>query len=236
MQEYYRNHQDEFDGIEFNILYSFSRNVHKTSKADANIEEFERLVDEGYVKGFDLMGEESGLTEADRDNINDSKSFVSIMSKVLKKMNGRKDMVLRIHAGENEKSRNNPLESLMIIDKIISVNGYTPPQIRIGHGLHFMEQMKDKEGKMYTYLNLLKKYHVIVEINATSNYTLSSTKKFSDIPYRWYVDNDIPIVLATDGAGMYLTDANQERLIALLFGGKATLKNVGKTEKSILSR
>ena len=89
---------------------------------------------------------------------------------------------------------------------------------------------------MYTYLNLLKKYHVIVEINATSNYTLSSTKKFSDIPYRWYVDNDIPIVLATDGAGMYLTDANQERLIALLFGGKATLKNVGKTEKSILSR
>ena len=236
MQKYFRDHPKEIEGIDFNILYSFSRNVHKDNKVKKAMTDFEELVDKGYVKGFDLMGEEHGLTAADRDNLNDPKTFVSIVNNVLRILNGKKDKVLRLHAGENIESRNNPLESLMIIDMLVEKFGYDPPQIRIGHGLHFFEYASLNGEYSAKYEELLHKYGVIVEINATSNYTLSNIDSLKKIPYRWYTEHNVPIVLATDGAGMYLTDAVQERIIADIFGGQEVLKNVSNTEDRVLGR
>ena len=236
MHKYFQEHPEEIKGIDFKVLYSFGRTPHKDSKVNKAMRDFEDLVNSGYVKGFDLMGEEHGLTLADRDDIHDPKTFVSIVNNVLRILDGKKDKVLRLHAGENADSKNNPLESLMIIDKLVTEFGYDPPQIRIGHGLYFFEYATLNGEYSAKYEDLLKKYNVIVEINATSNYTLTSITSLKQIPYRWYTEHGIPIVLATDGAGMYLTDAIQERIIAEIFGGQEVLINVSNTEDRVLGR
>ena len=57
-----------------------------------------------------------------------------------------------------------------------------------------------------------------------------------DIPYRWYYENGIPMVLGTDGGGFYLTTPTDEVKIAELFGGKDILSNVEDTEYSEMIR
>ena len=235
MQDYVRKHPDEFAGIDFNILFSMSRNVKKSSTVEKTMREFKKLIDSGLVKGFDLMGQEQGLTVNDITNLDDPKSFISIVRNVLEILDGKKDTVLRLHAGENQNSRNNPLYSLRVIDKLYSDYNCcsTLPQIRLGHGLYFPKSIFND---LVEYKHLLHKLGVVVEINATSNFTLSNVDSLKEIPYRWYVDNGIPIVLATDGAGMYLTDALQEKVIANLFGGNDIVKSVEETESKIIGR
>ena len=236
MMDYIRKHPEKFSGIDFNILFSFSRNVKKASGVEKSLVAFKDLVDQSYVKGFDLMGQENGLTFGDITDLNDQRSFISIIKKVLEIMDGREDLVLRLHAGENYNSRNNPLESLRVIDKLYEEMkcGKTLPEIRLGHGLHFAETYTEEE--LAEYADLLQRYKVIVEINATSNFTLSNITNLQRLPYRWYVANKIQIVLATDGAGMYLTDAIQEKMLANIFGGEGTLDNVLNTENGVLRR
>ncbi len=236
MHDHFSKHPKEIEGIDFNILFSYSRNTNTNSKADKAIKSFEELVRDGYVKGFDLMGQEHGFTDADLNDLSDSKNFISVVNNVLRILDNRIDMVLRLHAGENEVSRENPLASLKVIDKLVTTYGYIPPQIRIGHGLHFFEKELGKYIENPEYEMLLKKYNVIVEINATSNFTLSNISNFEDIPYDWYTKHHIPMVLATDGGGMYLTTPEQERVIAAIFGGRDVLENVRRTERSFLRR
>ena len=256
MQQDIIEHPNKYKGINFNFLFSLSRNVNSSSVVERNMNGFEQLVEKNLVKGFDLMGEESGLTYADCYDLGDSKSFVSIVNRALSILNNRDGMVLRLHAGENRNSINNPYYSLMII-KILQMHfGYSLPEIRIGHALHFNQtfnpQFRDAIVKLLqvlgmneglvdelsklTYKDLLKDLGVVVEINATSNYTLSNIRNLNDLPYRWYVENEIPMVLATDGAGMYLTGPLQEKFVALLFGGEESLGRVQNTEESIISK
>ena len=154
------------------------------------------------------------------------------MKRLLEILDGKRDTVLRLHAGENVYSRNNPLFSLRVIDELYTKYHCcrTLPSIRIGHGLHVAE------NDLTEFRNLLHKYHVVVEINASSNFALSNTDSLKAIPYQWYVRNGIPIVLATDGAGMYLTDAIQESIIANTFGGEETLEAVKETEERHIGR
>ncbi len=218
--------QEKLKDFDLGFLYSVSRKVtmsstkkdekerekedkFKRKKISKQMEEFEFLIEHDYVDGFDFMGEEFGLTVADMKDMNDPKTFISIMNNVLRILNG-KDKVLRIHAGENYESRYNPLLSLQVIQKLIKDYNYSLPQIRIGHGLYMPDDDKDLE----TYADLLINLHVIVEINATSNFTLSNVNNLYQIPYEWYQSHKIPVVLGTDGPGMYLTDTKQERLIA----------------------
>ena len=235
IQDYVKNHPLEFSDIDFNILFSMSRNAKKSSMVERSLRDFKMLVDKGYVKGFDLMGQEQGLTTADITNLDDPKSFISVVKSVLEILDGKEDKVLRLHAGENQSSRDNPLYSLRVIDDLYTKHKCcsTLPQIRIGHGLYFPKALSDN---LVEYKHLLQKYGVVVEINATSNFTLSNINSLTSIPYRWYLENDIPIVLATDGAGMYLTDALQEKVIALLFGGKDVVKSVEETESKMRGR
>ncbi len=236
MVDYIKQYPEEFSGIDFNILYSFSRNVKKASGVEKAMADLRDLITDKYVIGFDLMGQENGLTDNDTVDLVDPRTFISIMKRVLEIMDGREDLVLRLHAGENFNSRNNPLDSLRVLDAFFRAYKVcsTMPQIRIGHGLHFSTTYTPEEYDEYA--ELLRRYGVIVEINATSNFTLSNIEDLDKIPYRWYASHGIPMVLATDGAGMYLTDAIQEKIIASIFGGEDIIQDVASTEKAFLGR
>ena len=106
------------------------------------------------------------------------------------------------------------------MDEIVNDNGLhlPPPSIRLGHVLH-INQTKN-------YLKLLKKYNVTVEINASSNFALGNVKKLQDIPYRWYLENRIPVILGTDGGGFYLTTLEDEAKLAEVYGGEGTIKDI----------
>lgn len=244
----------DIKGIDFNFLLSENRNAPgssfreypinpKTGEPKRNKNSVEcnlrNMIKKGLVKGFDLMGLENPITAY--DYVKDSLEYSSLYDKlepVLKVLNSFNDnsLVCRLHAGEREyetdafDTKSNPEKTLEILDRIVENNKLQvpPPTIRIGHGLHI------KKNK--NYLDLLKKYKVIVEINASSNFTLSNIKDMKDIPYRWYYENGIPMVLGTDGGGFYLTTPTDEAKIAELFGGKDILSNVEDTEYSEMIR
>ncbi len=234
MHKYYKKHRDEFANVEMGILYSMSRNSIRAKKVDDGLAAFKELVDDKRVKGFDLMGQEHGITHEEFEDESVHTHFSYIIKNVLEIMDGKRNMVLRLHAGENPECYQNPLYSLQVIDRLVKKYGFVPPQIRIGHGLYFFQNNEFSPEEKNEYARLLRKYGVIVEINATSNYTLSNIYDLELLPYQWYLDNNIPFVLATDGAGMYLTNALQERIIAELFGGKKVVKQVMETEERIL--
>ena len=232
------------DGIEFKFLLSENRNAdgmafreyyldNKTGKIKRNNQAVEcwlkKLIDAGYAIGFDLMGAEQEIVPNDyiKGSINNS-SLYDKLEPILVMLNkyNNKDLICRLHAGEfiyntpNLDNKSNPERSLEIIDSIARNNNIVipPPSIRIGHGIHFV--------KNDNYLKLLKKYKVTVEINASSNFALGNIKNIHDIPYNWYLENGIPVVLGTDGGGFYLTTPLDESNIAQIFGGIEAAKGI----------
>lgn len=183
--------------------------------------------------GFDFMGLEEEFNNNENDsNKYPSNSINSFRTKLDLAIEVLKDFprsTLRIHAGENKKSMKNPLSTLKMIDRIAVDRGITipPPEVRLGHAIYF-EDCKE-------YLDLLKKYKVIIEINASSNMALSNVKCCSEIDYDYYVNNGIPVVLSTDGAGMYDTSIERENHIALNVAGSSIFREIFKTDKKIVN-
>ena len=182
---------------------------------------------------FMLESLDGKISSGSSDNLDVDKdfsnpySFASFIDYSLRLLHDYKNSVLRLHAGENSRSKPNPLATLEIIDK--AVNGkYTVPEpfIRMGHAVFFE---KDKEER---YLTLLGKYHVVVEINASSNVALSSVSTVDEVPYKWYQERNIPFVISTDGGGTHLTDPIQEAKLAMSNGEKV-IEHVEKSETLI---
>ena len=84
------------------------------------------------------------------------------------------------------------------------------------------------------YIKLLKKFGCVVEINATSNYALDNIDEFSDIPYDYYLDNDIPLVICSDGHGVYDTTKYTEDNIAKLNSKDDNFDKIIKIDRKII--
>ena len=183
--------------------------------------------------GFDFMG----LEEEFNNNENDSRkapsnSINSFKIKLDMTIDILKDYprsVLRIHAGENIRAKKNPLSTLKMIDSIAKERGIVipPPEVRLGHAIYYQDCDE--------YLDLLRKYKVIIEINSSSNMALSNVKTCKDINYEYYVNNGIPLVLSTDGGGMYDTSIEKENHIALNIAGGEIFKRIFETDSQLLS-
>lgn len=162
----------------------------------------------GNAVGFDIMGEETKLSLEEKDYSNEYDSFERKLEILFNSLLKYNNTTLRIHSGETSNSFNNTLDILKMIDRISERNKYIipPPEIRIGHGLYF--------DKNRIYLELLKKYGCIIELNASSNFALSNIKNYNSLPYKYYIKNGVPIVISTDGHGMYSTNIIREDMIA----------------------
>ena len=132
--------------------------------------------------------------------------------------NGWKHFTIRSHAGESDEHRDNIKDFLKSVtteidqlkrDGVIKYPDFYP-DIRIGHGLH--------GGLDDETLALIKKTGAIIEINASSNMSLNNISELKQIPIRRYLDAGVRVVLGSDGAGLYGTNARQEALIAQQLG------------------
>ena len=174
------------------------------------------------------MGLEVPFSEADLD-YNNSRSFQKKLEILFDELRQHDNTTLRIHSGEVPNT-NNTIITLQMINQIAETKGIVipPPEIRIGHGIHFTPSKE--------YLNLLKKFQCVVEINASSNFGLKNIQDYQDIPYNYYLENEIPIVLTTDGHGMYDTTIKQENEIAKRHTTPEQYETILKIDDDILER
>ena len=175
----------------------------------------------GMTVGFDIMGQEEQLTDKEKiySTGKKTKSFkrkLEILIDVLVNSD-KKNNTLRIHSGESKVSFGNTewiLDTLKEIkneylNMTPSMNILPPPELRIGHGIYF--------EKNENYIEKLKEFGAIIEINASSNLALGNIDDYSLLPYDYYLKNNVPIVLSTDGHGLYDTDIRIEDYIAQEF-------------------
>ncbi len=186
--------------IKDNIHYSFllcTRRYGKVGPAKQEI--IRKACQKGYAIGFDFMGFETPIEKIEL-NRTGTKSWYGKLDAVLEVLMDFSNSVLRIHSGEAVGTEENSEILFRIIDEIKKDRGYgdfPPPELRIGHGVHYV--------KSDYYYDFLKKNHVIVEINSTSNIKLSNIKNISELPFIDYLNHGIPIALSTDGHGAYDT-------------------------------
>ena len=138
--------------------------------------------------------------------------------------------VLRLHSGEfanTETNTENILETLVRICNDLGIN-IPPPEVRVGHGLHIEENKR--------LVDLLRLFDCIVEVNASSNFALGHVKDLREIPYQFYLDNGIRVVLSTDGGGFYSTSNGQEKMIASTFVDVEDLEKILESDRDIYSR
>lgn len=163
------------------------------------------------IIGFDIMGQENSLRdpELSRDP-NSEVSFynkLKIILEILQEdyLETGKMNTFRIHGGETPGSDDNIFYTLTMLKELAPLSPLKkipPPEIRIGHGVYFNDTKK--------YFELLRSLNVIVEINSTSNIMLGNIARITDIRYKRYLEEGIPIVIATDGHGLYNTTKKNE--------------------------
>lgn len=176
-------------------------------------------IEKGMVVGFDIMGQELALLDREKMYSQSNRSFsfkrkLELLVDALKASSNGMN-TLRIHSGETKDSFGNTewvLNALLEIKTEYEVNNPSdkilpPPEIRIGHGIYF-----DKNNS--NYIENLKKLGAIIEINASSNLALSNIDTYDQLPYDYYLKNGVPIVLSTDGHGLYDTSLQVEDFIA----------------------
>ena len=117
-----------------------------------------------------------------------------------------------------------------MIDQISKKKGFEipPTEIRIGHGLHF--------NPSEDYVNLLRKFHCIVELNASSNFGLKNIEDYNEVPYSYYLEHGIPVVIATDGHGLYDTTISKEDSIAKEHTTEEEYNTILQTDCDILEK
>lgn len=219
-------YSDLFEQIDCKFLLSTDRH-REAKKFRQSAKDLKVLIDNGHSVGFDVMGLELPLSNLDLDRNSEMGMFKRFLP-IIEVLNKSEDSTFRIHSGETLGSDENTENLLSIIEDIEKHLNIVipPPQIRIGHGVYFRETEN--------YLRLLKKYGCVVEINASSNYALSNIRDYADLPYNYYLKNDIPIVISSDGHGVYDTKKKIEDEIAE--NNASDVSKIEQIDKKILKK
>lgn len=195
-------------GVDINLLIANPRS--KTNEEDINqyLSIVAKCIKYPYIRGIDLLGHEK------TSNKLYSYTFASVTRMCA--LHDLKYFTIRSHAGETRENTNNVKDFLIGIKQELEymkenegLDKAYIPDIRIGHGVYGI----DEEA-----ISLMKELNAKVEINASSNLALNNIYDLKQIPIRKYIDNEIEVVLGTDGQGIYLTDSKQESLIAYALG------------------
>jgi ADP-ribose pyrophosphatase YjhB (NUDIX family) len=179
-------------GVTLRFLAALSRHDDLEWDLDA-IDRLCRLARSRYIVGVDFMGHETNSTRA----------FARQLREVAVRMGRlRPGFVVRVHAGENPAHP----ENVRVAVECVAGTG---ARLRIGHGLF---------GADDATLALLKSVGAIVEFNLNSNFALNNVQSARDVPLRRYLAAGVPVVLGTDGYGIYQTSAELEARAGALCG------------------
>ena len=198
------------------IAYYFLYQIRQKDGEKEILEAIDSFIntDERFI-GIDIAGAEEIITP--KTATMKMRCILGGLIKPGKTQNPRnKFRVLRIHASEFDGMNDNALNYLRGLDKFIESEkakgiDYMPylPEIRIGHGIRLPAE------NQIEYIGLLKKYNITIEINPTSNYLLGNVDKKEDLAetLEFYLTNNIPLVVSTDGNGIYGTTLYEERKV-----------------------
>ncbi|MBL8193100.1 MAG: hypothetical protein JNM06_04710, partial [Blastocatellia bacterium] len=174
------------------------------------IEQLKQMSASPYIVGVDFLGHETNSTYAFAQQITEIAKWAD---------QNYPGFVIRVHAGENPAHPEN-IRAAMELTKNYKI------QLRIGHGLFGVDEQTLAE---------LKNIQAIVEFNLNSNLALNNIQTTREVPIKEYLDQEIAVVLGTDGYGIYQTAANIEVQAALLAGvTKEDLAKIQQTEEAYL--
>lgn len=177
-------------GVDLRFLAALSRH----DDLEWDLDMLERLRTYGptpCIVGLDVMGHETNSTRAIAPHLDAIGRFVRAR---------RPDLAVRVHAGENPSFP----ENVRVAVEVLGRHGVVP---RIGHGVYGVDDRT---------LDQLASAGVIVEFNLDSNYALNNVRDAVEVPLARYVRAGVPVVLGTDGYGIYHgTAAHQARGAAL---------------------
>ncbi|MEQ8985014.1 MAG: NUDIX domain-containing protein [Deltaproteobacteria bacterium] len=198
-------------GVALRFLVAFHRQDDLEWDLDM-LARIDRKKESLYLAGVDFMGHETNPTDA----------FAAQLEAVAKWADAnRPGFVVRVHAGENPAHPNNVRRALEIV-------GPYDVELRIGHGLYGVDDAT---------LATLRARDVIVEFNLDSNYALNNLKRCPEAPIARYADAGVPIVIGTDGPGLYRTSIPDALETARLAGLEDVhLEHVARTEARLLAR
>ena len=187
-----------------------------------NLQVLRTIAGDPYVAGSDIIGEE----------INDILELRAVIRELVKIAAEQEGFVIRIHAGENDSLRDNVANSIACVAEALAP-GQEMPILRIGHGLYTCDLRKPKGQKL---LADMKKYHVTLEFQITSNVRLNNLSRLDNHPLRQYLRAGVACVQGTDGGALYGTDSIDEELsLEKLLGLTVDeLKKMRATDERIL--
>lgn len=179
-------------GVDLRFLAALNRHDDLEWDLDC-IDRIEALLSSRYMVGVDFMGHENNSTH----------DFSLQLREAAQRFGrARPGFVVRVHAGENPANPENVRVALDCVEG-------TGVQFRIGHGLFGVDDAT---------LDRLRASNAIVEFNLNSNFALNNIQNSAGAPIRRYVRHGVPVVLGTDGYGIYQTDASLEARAAALCG------------------
>lgn len=183
---------EEQTGVTLRFLAALSRH----NDVEWDLDCIDRIAELGrcrYLVGVDFMGHETNSTRAFARQIRAIAEWAH---------RERPGFVIRVHAGENAAYPEN------VRIAVESTAGYDV-MVRIGHGLHGVDSRT---------MNVLARSGATVEFNLNSNYALNNLQNAGNAPIRRYIEHGIPVVLGTDGYGIYQTTTAFEVQAARLCG------------------
>ena len=163
-----------------------------------NLETLEGIVDDPYVAGSDIIGEE----------LNDIRNIAPVIHEIVRIAAADPGFTVRIHAGENDGLQDNIANSLLCVREALAP-GQKMPFVRIGHGL-YTPDLRRAKGKAL--IRLLRESGAVLEFQITSNVRLNNLSGMRRHPLRQYLSHGIGCVQGTDGGALYGTDSIDEQL------------------------
>ncbi len=165
---------------------------------EQNLEVLRATALDPYVAGCDFVGEE----------INDIITLKPAFKELVKIAAKDPDFVIRVHAGENDSQKDNIAHSMSCVRDCLAP-GQVMPKMRLGHGL-YTHSIRSKKGREV--LKQIKRNHVVLEFQITSNVRLNNLNSLKNHPLKQYLDQGIWCVQGTDGAALYGTTSIDEEL------------------------
>ena len=197
-------------GVDLRFLAAFSR--HDDLEWDLDLlERLRAYAGSELLVGIDVMGHETNSTRAIVPHLRAVSAFVREV---------RPDYVVRVHAGENAGYP----ENVPVAVETLLAEGVS--EVRIGHGLYGVDEAT---------LERIVAAGVVVELNLDSNYALNNVREALQVPLARYLAAGAPLVLGTDGYGIYHGDLPAQLRVAGLTG----LSDPGpvlRTEEALLAR
>lgn len=198
-------------GVALRFLAAF----HRGDDVEWDLDMLDRIdarKDSLYLAGVDFMGHETNPTDAFAPQLEAVAKWASV---------NRPGFVVRVHAGENPAYVNN-------VRRALEITAPYDVELRIGHGLYGVDDET---------LDAIVARGVIVEFNLDSNYALNNLRRCPEAPIDRYARAGAPIVIGTDGYGLYETTIPDALETARLAGlDDAYVEKIAQVETTLLAK